>query len=44
MNPRLSCCDDINKRGLDRRVFLERAGKVALVGGAALATPLGLAF
>ncbi|TWU22618.1 DUF3500 domain-containing protein [Bythopirellula polymerisocia] len=42
MNPWNSCCDDADSPAVDRRVFLEQASKVALVGGAALSAPLVL--
>ncbi len=37
MNPWPTCCGDHNSQAVDRRLFLERASKVALVGGAAIA-------
>lgn len=37
MNSRPRCCGDPNSQAVDRRLFLERASKIALVGGATLA-------
>ncbi|QEG37310.1 DUF3500 domain-containing protein [Bythopirellula goksoeyrii] len=37
MNSWLSCCDDYDSQSINRRRFLQRTGKLAFLGGAAIA-------